>query len=59
MNDMWVFDINALTWQELTTTNVPQARYRYGYTSYIQGLNEYFAVFGGSYMNGEDNSLYM
>ena len=59
MNDMWVYDIYALTWEVINTVNVPQARYRYGYTSYVRGLNEYFAVFGGSYIYGEDNNLYM
>lgn len=59
MNDLWIFSLSSLSWEKITSVNEPEPRYRFGYASYIEGSKEYFAIFGGSVISGEDNNLYM
>lgn len=59
MNDLWKFTLSSLSWEKVTLVDEPEPRYRFGYTNYIKNSIEYFAIFGGSVISGEDNNLYM
>ena len=59
LNDLWVYQIANYRWVNLFDINTPTPRSNYAYTSYDDGVNEYFVVFGGSLVDGEDNNLYM
>lgn len=59
LNDLWEYQILNLKWIELDTINPPTPRYNYAYSSYVKNSIEYFIVFGGSTISGEDNDLYM
>ena len=56
---MWVYQIPNYKWVELPTLNTPTPRCRFAFTSYSEGTNEYFVVFGGALSSGVDNNLYM
>lgn len=59
LNDFWHYQPLNRKWVELNTINPPSPRNSYASTSYVKNSIEYFVVFGGSIMSGEDNSLYM
>jgi hypothetical protein len=58
-NDLWVFDFSSQTWELIRTKNPPSPRSDFGYVNFDDGVNEYFAVYGGLTPNGEDNNLYV
>ena len=59
LNDLWVYQVPYYKWIKLSSTNSPPPRCRHASTSYTDGVNEYFVIFGGSLINGLDNALYM
>ncbi|OMJ67916.1 hypothetical protein SteCoe_34791 [Stentor coeruleus] len=59
MNDFWSYDFISSNWLEEATINTPLPRQCFGYTSFEYDGIEYFAVFGGGTIEGEDNGLYL
>jgi hypothetical protein len=58
-NDFWSYNFTSSNWEEESTTNPPLPRQNFGYTSFEYNGIEYFAVFGGGTIDGEDNGLYL
>jgi hypothetical protein len=59
MNDIWGYQLINSFWSKIDTINSPSPRYSFGFAAYVIDSNEYFAVCGGSLIQGEDNTLYM
>jgi hypothetical protein len=58
-NDFWAYDFTSQTWQQIRTKNTPSPRSDFGFVNYDDGVNEYFAVYGGLTVDGDDNNIYM
>ena len=59
-NDLWCFDMTGLQWlKESPTGEIPDSRYRFGYTKYTDSTGLKFIVFGGSLAAGESNDTFM
>jgi hypothetical protein len=56
-NDLWVFDFSSQTWEQIRTKNPPSPRSDFGFVNYDDGVNEYFAVYGGLTPSGDDNGI--
>lgn len=58
-NDMWKFNFDTLQWSILYPVNVPEAVYRFGYTSYVIDDTTFFAIYGGKVFEGYSNDLFI
>lgn len=58
-NDLWCFDFTIMKWEKIITYNSPSPISIFSYTSYEYESKKYFAIQGGSTLDGLINDLYM